>query len=174
VNLLNLLKKLYHFFEGKVRNILELKDTQHAVAGGVAVGIFFGFTPLFGLKTLISIGVAWLFGFNILAAVIAVTLHDILTPVWPIVLRMEYQIGYWILSHPHHFPPPLRVRHIGGTAQYLHLQWTTFFGVGFPLLLGSLFFAIPSAVVSYAVTLGILNARKKLAEKSDPQDIKQD
>jgi uncharacterized protein (DUF2062 family) len=31
--------------------LLAIRDTPEAIAGGVAIGIFFGFTPLFGLKT---------------------------------------------------------------------------------------------------------------------------
>jgi len=35
--------------------LLAIRDTPEAIAGGVAIGIFFGFTPLFGLKTLLAI-----------------------------------------------------------------------------------------------------------------------
>jgi uncharacterized protein (DUF2062 family) len=40
------------------------------------------------------------------------------------------------------------------------LKWTTFFHVGFPLLLGSLFLAAPSALIFYFVLLAILKARE--------------
>jgi len=39
--------------------LLAIRDTPNAIAGGVAIGIFFGFTPLVGLKTLLSIFFAW-------------------------------------------------------------------------------------------------------------------
>ena len=42
---------------------------------------------------------------NPIAAVIAVSLHDVALPLWPVVLRMQYDIGFWVLSNPHHFPP---------------------------------------------------------------------
>ena len=58
-----------------------MADTPHSIALGSAIGIFFGFTPLWSLKTLLSIGVAWVFRCNKLAAAIAVTLHDILSAV---------------------------------------------------------------------------------------------
>ena len=35
--------------------LLAIRDTPEAIAGGVAIGIFFGFTPLFGLKTALTI-----------------------------------------------------------------------------------------------------------------------
>src|SRR5206468_1791236 len=48
--------------------LLAIRDTPNAIAGGVAIGIFFGFTPLVGLKTLLSIFFAWLTRCNIVAA----------------------------------------------------------------------------------------------------------
>ena len=39
--------------------LVTIEDTPHSIALGVAIGIFFGFTPLWSLKTLLSIGVAW-------------------------------------------------------------------------------------------------------------------
>jgi Periplasmic binding protein domain len=56
----------------------------------------------------------------------------------------EYDIGFWVLSNPHHFPPKM------GDAPHPcweMLRWTTFFKVGLPLLIGSLFFAAPLGVV---------------------------
>src|ERR1044071_4671354 len=84
--------------------LLAIRDTPNAIAGGVAIGIFFGFTPLLGLKTLLSIFFAWLTRSNIIAAVIAVTLHDVALPFMPVLFRWEYDIGYWILSDPHQWP----------------------------------------------------------------------
>jgi uncharacterized protein (DUF2062 family) len=39
------------------------------------------------------------------------------------------------------------------------LRWTTFFKVGLPLLIGSLFLAAPAALLFYFVLLAILKAR---------------
>jgi uncharacterized protein (DUF2062 family) len=44
------------------------------------------------------------------------------------------------------------------------LRWTTFFKVGLPLLIGSLFFAAPAALLFYFVLLAILKARNSLGE----------
>src|SRR6266403_1747139 len=88
--------------------LLAIRDTPEAIAGGVAIGIFFGFTPLFGLKTILAILFAWLTRSNIIAAVLAGTLHDIILPLMPLIYRWEYQIGFWLLSHPHHWPASWR------------------------------------------------------------------
>src|SRR5436189_1071579 len=78
--------------------LLAIRDTPDAIAGGVAIGIFFGFTPLFGLKTLSAIFFAWLTRSNILAAVIASSLHDLIFPFMPVIYRWEYDLGYWMMN----------------------------------------------------------------------------
>jgi uncharacterized protein len=119
--------------------------------------VFIGFTPLFGIKTLLALGVAYLLRCNPIAAVIAVSLHDVVTPLWPVLLRLEYDIGFWVLSSPHHFPPKMEVRHIHVIEM---LKWTTFFNIGLPLLVGSLFLAVPAALLFYFVLLQILKGRQ--------------
>ena len=116
-------KSLMEHFKGLGSKLVTLRDTPHAIAGGVAIGVFVGFTPLFGIKTLLSLGGAYLLRCNPIAAVIAVSLHDIVTPLWPVLLRIEYDIGYWLLSHPHHFPPKMEMHHIHVSEM---LKWTTF------------------------------------------------
>lgn len=151
------MRKLVEHVKGLGKKLLTLRDTPHAIAGGVAIGVFIGFTPLFGIKTLLSLGVAYLLRCNPIAAVIAVSLHDIVTPLWPVLLRIEYDIGFWLLSHPHHLPPKMEMHHIHVSEM---LKWTTFFHVGLPLLVGSLFLAAPAAALFYFVLLGILKARE--------------
>lgn len=150
-------RKLAGHFKSLAAKLVTLRDTPHAIAGGVAIGVFIGFTPLFGIKTLLSLGIAYLLRCNPIAAVIAVSLHDVVTPLWPFLLRLEYDIGFWLLSNPHHFPPKMEMHHIHVGEM---LKWTTFFHVGFPLLLGSLFLAAPAALIFYFVLLAILKARE--------------
>jgi uncharacterized protein (DUF2062 family) len=151
--------KLLEHFRSLWKRLLELRDTPHAIAGGVAIGMFYGFTPLFGVKTLLSLVTAWLARCSKIAAVIAVTLHDVVTPFWPVLLRIEYDIGYWLLSNPHMLPPKLKLKHgvHFDLAEMLH--WTTFLKVGLPLLVGSLVIAVPAALVSYAVAYQIMLRR---------------
>lgn len=142
-----------------VARLFSLKDTPHAIAGGVAIGIFVGFTPLWGIKTLLSLGLAYLLRCNPIAAVVAVSLHDVITPFAPFLMRLEYDMGYWALSHPHHLPPRLELHH-----EHFHpsemLKWTFFLNVGLPLLLGSFFLSTPAALVAYFLMLGTLKLRQ--------------
>ena len=77
--------------------LMTLPDTPHSIALGSAIGMFFGFTPLFGLKTLLSIVGAWLCKGNKIAAVITVTLHDLLLPFVPAIFLWQYKMGMWVL-----------------------------------------------------------------------------
>src|SRR5436305_7338452 len=87
--------------------LLAIRDTPVAIAGGVAIGIFFGFTPLFGLKTLSAMFFAWLTRSNILAAVIAGTLHDVILPFMPVIYLVEYKMGFWLLNQE--WPPAVKL-----------------------------------------------------------------
>ena len=144
--------------------LLAIRDTPEAIAGGVAIGIFFGFTPLFGLKTLSAILVAWLTGSNILAAVIAGTLHDVLLPFMPVVYWWEYCLGYWIL----HADWPLRgAWHRFRLSPHAWRSWTTFMTVGKPMLLGSAICGAPFAGLFFVLSRRIVarHQRKKRAEQ---------
>ena len=44
----------------KFHELLDAKDAPHSVAGGTAIGVFFGFIPIFGLKTVSAMGVSLL------------------------------------------------------------------------------------------------------------------
>ncbi len=133
--------------------VLAIRDTPQAVAGGIAIGIFFGLTPLIGVKTLLSLFFAWLTGCNLVAAVVSCSLHDIALPLMPLLYLWQYDLGCWLLSHPHEFPPSLVHLHLGGHAWR---SWTTFLTIGRPLLAGSLLCATPMALISYLVTRFII------------------
>lgn len=142
----------------KFHELLDAKDAPHSVAGGTAIGVFFGFIPIFGLKTVSAMGVSLLTRCSVVASVIGVSLHDILIPIWPLILRFQFQIGFWLLSHPHHFAPPLN-RDDFKISELL--QWDNFVDIGLPLLVGGGVFAIPFTLLSYGAVLLIMNWRQK-------------
>ena len=152
------MKRLPTYFATLGRKLLALRDTPHAIAGGVAIGMFVGFTPLFGLKTLLSLGLAFLLRCNPIAAVIAVSLHDVIIPSWPFLLKAEYDIGAWILGHFQQLPPKPDMHRFHFQDM---LKWTTFFHVGLPLLVGSIFVSAPAAFLSYTGMLSLLQYRER-------------
>src|ERR1700694_896700 len=72
--------------------LMTLPDTPHSIALGAAIGMFFGFTPLFTMKTLLAFLITWLCRANKTAAVITVTLHDVLLPLVPALFFWQYKL----------------------------------------------------------------------------------
>ena len=151
-------KKIAGYFSSLVSKLLDLHDAPHSLAGGVAIGMFMGFTPLFGLKTLLCVGTAYIMRCNPIAAVIAVSLHDVVTPVWPVLLEIEYGIGSRILGFFDGVAHPVSV-----TDFHIHelMKWTTFFTVGLPMIVGSLFLSAPAAAIAYAVMFPVFKRRER-------------
>jgi uncharacterized protein (DUF2062 family) len=150
------MSRLSKYILGQVRRckqqVTQIRDTPHAIAGGVAIGLVCGFTPLFGLKTVIAVLIAWLFRCSKLSAALAVTFHDILLPLMPVILRWEFQVGFFITSRPHHLPPKFNPKHFHYenffSLKTLHVLWPTF--------IGSLVLATPIAVGAYFLVLEIV------------------
>jgi len=155
-------QRLKRWLQAHHLTLMTLPDTPHSIALGSAIGMFFGFTPLFGMKTLLSILGAWLCKGNKIAAVITVTLHDLLLPVVPAMFFWQYKMGMWVLYG--RVPQRPGFRHV---ALRDYMEWTTFLTVGRPLLVGSLFLALPAAVVVYFGLRAVLirsHARKASAK----------
>lgn len=154
---LSMWRRLKRWLRAHHMTLMTLPDTPHAIALGSAVGMFFGFTPLFGMKTLLSITVAWLLKSNKIAAVITVTLHDLILPLVPAMFYWQYKLGMWAMYH--RLPQREGFRRVSLRD---YMEWTTFLTVGRPILVGSLFFAVPAALLVYFGLRGILiRARAK-------------
>jgi uncharacterized protein len=145
--------------------LMAITDTPHSIALGSAIGIFFGFTPLYPLKTLLSIVVAWICRCNKIAAAIAVTLHDVMIWAMPAIYVAEYQFGCWILNRPvaqrvhlHQF----RLRDYAHWHVFSRVVWPTFW----PAFVGSLFVAIPSAIFIYFL-MRLLISRARTPQKAN-------
>src|SRR5438552_13016775 len=145
--------------------LMAIADTPHSIALGSAIGIFFGFTPLYPLKTLLSIAVAWVCRCNKIAAAIAVTLHDVMIWAMPALYVAEYQFGCLILNRPAAQRVHLRQFRLH---DYVHwhvfsrVVWPTFW----PAFVGSLFVAIPSAVIVYFLMRLLISRARTLQKMS--------
>jgi uncharacterized protein len=139
--------------------LMTIADTPHSIALGSAIGIFFGFTPLWSLKTLLSIATAWICRCNKIAAAIAVTLHDVLIFAMPAIYFAEYKVGCWILHRP---VPRHRLRlHL---SLYVYLNPELFLRFVWPAFIGSILFALPCAIVVYFL-MRLLLSRERASQK---------
>jgi uncharacterized protein (DUF2062 family) len=111
-------------------------------------------------------GVSWVTRCSMVASVIGVSVHDLLFPFWPLILRWQFQIGFWLMSHPHHFAPKLT----RGDFKFSEIfQWDNFVNIGLPLVIGGTVIAIPISVIFYLGVLAIMRFRqaKKAQRKSE-------
>lgn len=146
--------------------LLAIRDTPEAIAGGIAIGIFFGFTPLFGIKTISAIFIAWLLRCNIIAAVLAGTLHDLILPIMPVVFVWEYKIGFWMINGV--IPRGVPRLHL---ALNQWRDWTRIFTsqVGKPMLLGSIVVGLPLSLACYFIAKFIVaRHHRKHPHPSEP------
>ena len=137
-------QRLMRWMRAHHMTLMTLPDTPHAIALGAAIGMFFGFSPLFGLKTILAFLITWACRANKTAAVITVQLHDILLPFVPAMFFWQYKLGMWAMYHR----IPLRTG-FRRVALSDWMEWTTFLTVGRPILVGSLFFALPAGLLVY-------------------------
>jgi uncharacterized protein (DUF2062 family) len=124
--------------------LMAIADTPHSIAFGSAIGIFFGFTPLYPLKTILSIVLAWICRCNKVAAAIAVTLHDVLIFALPALYFAEYKLGCIVLQRT----APVRM-HLFSFHDLV--SWRLFTQWVWPTVVGSLFFAVPAGLIVYFV-----------------------
>lgn len=137
-----------------LRRLWHLEASPHAIALGAAIGVFWGTTPLFGLKTVLALLTARLVRGHLVAAVIGVTLHDVLLPLLPLLVLWEFRLGCRVLgSDPATLPhlPPLH---------FSHFQWTVYFDEARPLLVGALIIGLASALATYALLRAVLRHRR--------------
>lgn len=71
--------------------IRRLPDPAYKISRGIAAGVFTCFTPFFGLHFLISAGLAWIMGGNVLAALLATFFGNPLT--FPIIAGLSVELG---------------------------------------------------------------------------------
>lgn len=152
-------RRLHRWMRSHHMTLMTLPDTPHNIALGSAIGMFFGFTPLFTMKTLLAFLVTWLFRANKTAAVITVTLHDVLLPLVPAMFFWQYRLGMWALYH--RVPERAGFRRVSLSAW---MEWTTFLTVGRPILVGSLFFAVPAGLIVYFALRAVLIRARKPAD----------
>jgi hypothetical protein len=160
-----MIRRHFQEYVRKFHELLDAKDAPHSVAGGTAIGVFFGFIPIFGFKTVSAMGASMLTRCSVVASVIGVSAHDILLPIWPLILRLQFQIGFWLLSHPHHFAPKLTKQDFRISEIF---QWDNFVDIGLPLMVGGVICAIPFTLLSYAAVLFVMRWRqqRRLSKKS--------
>ncbi len=129
-------------FKLNLIRLLRLQEPSDAVARGLALGLFIGMTPTFGIQMFLALVFAVLLRQNKIAAVIGVWNTNPLTA--PFIYGLEYEVGRTLLGWSH---PAVRVEFAYVALQDLGWQ------VLAPLCLGSIVVGIPVALIGYSLTV---------------------
>ena len=126
------------------KRVLRLSGSPHAVAAGVAAGVFASFTPFIGLHFIVSFIFAFIVGGNMLAAAMGTFVGNPLT--FPFIWASTYSLGSHILGQSNSVA--LHEIHYALAHRSIDLLWP----IIAPMLVGALPIGLPIAVTFYVVT----------------------
>lgn len=129
-------------FKLNLIRLIRLRVEPDEIARGMALGLFVGMTPTFGIQMFLALIFAFLLRQNKIAALIGVWNTNPLTA--PIIYGMEYEVGRVLLGLPR---PDATIEFSFEAMQ--KLGWL----LASPLCLGSLVLGIPVTLIGYALTL---------------------
>jgi uncharacterized protein (DUF2062 family) len=131
------------------QRFIKLRGSPHALAGGMALGLFIGMSPFFGLHVLTALALAALLKWSKITALIGVNITNALTA--PLI----YPLNYWVGAL------------LAGRAD--HIQWPSAFNFGelidllrqspqiiLNLVIGGIAIGLPLSLLGYGVTLKLI------------------
>jgi uncharacterized protein (DUF2062 family) len=152
------------FIRGWLDRLLHVDDTPERTAAAFALGVFFGFSPLLGLHTLLGILFAFLLNLNRVSVLLGVysNLPWFLGPYYVVATMVGAQIT------GHRLPPGFRMQlralfelslfH----AEFWHRLLAVLEPFGMPYVVGSTIGAVLLAAASYHVALAFIASRRRL------------
>ncbi len=135
--------------------LLRLREHPTVIARGVAVGVFAGCFPLFGLQTIIGVSLAFVIRGSKLAAAAGTWVSNPLTYV-PL-FAFNYKIGQWLLGQQTSGIEPVNFQQRWESWSELRELGTE---VIFALFYGSFWVGIVASVLAYFLSLRIMKGRK--------------
>ena len=146
--------------------LLHIEDTPERTAAAFAIGVFFGFSPLLGLHTVLAIAVAFLFNLNRVAAVLGVysNLPWIIAPYYVIATMVGSQIT------GHRIPRGFRntLRGLFELSMFQQDFWKHLFvdlkPLAVPYAVGSTIGALLLAAAAYQLALAFVKSRRRLRD----------
>jgi uncharacterized protein len=144
--------------------LLHIDDTPERTAAAFALGVFFGFSPLLGLHTILGIVFAFLLNLNRVAVLLGVysNLPWIIAPYYAFATMAAARITG-------HRPPPGFRSQVSAlfelslfSGEFWHRLITILKPLLFPYFVGSLFGAIVLALLSYPIALAFVTSRRRI------------
>jgi len=122
--------------------LAHIRATPRQIAGGFALGVFVSFLPIFPLRTLSALALAWLLRQNVVAAFIGKSTSWLYFPLVPFLWTAEYRLG--ILINPVEKPLAYDRAHLG---EVFHMGWDVFAATS----IGGVLIGAPIALLSYII-----------------------
>jgi len=144
------------------RRLLALDDTPERIALAFAIGVFFGFSPLLGLHTILGLTVAFLFRLNRLAVLIGVYVNNpwTLVPYYAVAAYLGAQLMGFLSTPP---LPDFGWRQLWSGGYWIQLvrEWR----IMMPLILGSTILSFVCGGLSYPLALYFIRQGRALRSR---------
>lgn len=148
------------------KRVLRLSATPHAIAAGVAAGVFASFTPYLGFHFFLAAAVAWALSGNLLASALGTAVGNPIT--FPFIWGGTLAVGRLIVEGRH--PDQVVPLELGRTL--MHLDFATLWKpLLLPMTVGSIPLGIAFGLLFYWITYGAVSTfqaqrRKRLADSA--------
>lgn len=146
------------------KRVLRLNGSPHAIAAGVAAGVFASFTPYLGFHVLGAFALAWLLGGNLIASAIGTFVGNPLT--FPVIWATTLETGRFLLG----YQSSPSDRWIGWRLMHMEFDalWQPLLK---PMTLGGLIWGAAAGIVAYLLLRGSIAAfqqqrRRRLLERA--------
>jgi len=166
-----------------ILKVLHADDSPHRIAGGIAVGVFVGFTPTVGLQMVLAVAMAALLRVNKLVCIPIVWITNPFTLV-PVYLAC-YKLGRFLVGSPGTgdvADPISTIQGIGAGARsvglegWLHLEFwkklaTSIMWLGLELWLGCVVVGLVGAVAAYIATRWTVTVFRRRREQLKSEQL---
>ena len=140
---------------GKIQEAIAADSDERSLAAGFAVGVFFSFSPLVTLHTVLALSVALVFRFNKVTTIAGVWVNNPYT--MPFVFYGCFRLGEWILG--------MRVASPSFESYTIETFLKAAAPYAAPLFLGTTIVGLAAAalgyVVVYRIAVKVKSARRK-------------
>jgi hypothetical protein len=167
-----------------MHRLRRLPDQPHRIARGIAAGVLVSFSPFFGFHFVIAVGLAWLIGGNMVAALLATFVGNPIT--FPFIMTLSVELGSHILGERGGIPLRQIVDSFARASVELWDNFTALFldhsahwgslilffhHVFWPYFIGGLIPGLISALIGYYLSLPLITAYQKRRKKKIKERI---
>ena len=133
------------------KRVMRLSASPHAIAAGVAAGIFASFTPFVGFHFFLSFVVAFLVAGNMLAAALGTAVGNPLT--FPFIWAASFEVGRKVLGGGQgHLPTSEHLAQADMSAGFLSQSFDKIWPVIIPMVVGGAVLGLIAGLVAYFIT----------------------